>query len=155
VTDVSWDDIARQYLPWLARKTGKTYRLLSESEWEYAARAGTTTPFSFGSTIAKSQARVSAMSIMGTAEVGSFPPNSFGLHDMHGNVKEWVQDCRNISYTGAPSDGSAWQTGGCGLRMVRGGAWDTSPAHVRSAYRYMHTPSERVHNVGFRVARTL
>ena len=126
VTNVSWDNITKEYLPWLSPRTGKAYRLLTEAEWEYAARAGTTTRYAFGDTISKSQAQYSE-SILGSAgrtvEAGSFPANRFGLHDMHGNVWEWVQDCWNGSYNGAPSDGSAWTTRDCSLRVLRGGSW--------------------------------
>jgi formylglycine-generating enzyme required for sulfatase activity len=109
VINVSWDD-ARDYVEWLSRHTGKTYRLLTEAEWEYAARAGTTTNYAFGDKITGEQARLSEVapySAGTTAEVGSFPANRFRLHDMHGNVGEWVEDCWNADYRGAPADGSA------------------------------------------------
>ena len=109
VINVSWND-ARAYVAWLSRKTGRSYRLLSESEWEYVARAGTTTRYHTGDTIALSQANYANASGQ-TVEVGSYAANVFGLHDVHGNVWEWTQDCRNSSYTGAPTDGSAWETG--------------------------------------------
>ena len=164
VINVSWEDITRQYLPWLSRKTGKTYRLLTEAEWEYAARAGTTTPYAFGDTVTKSQALHSerADSFGMTAEVGSFAANAFGLHDMHGNVWEWVQDCWSRSYDGAPSDGSArlsWLSWLCATRMARGGSFTTSPNELRSAHRFARyersTPASRWIDLGFRVARTL
>jgi formylglycine-generating enzyme required for sulfatase activity len=109
VINVDWSD-AKEYTAWLARKTGKTYRLLSEAEWEYAARAGTTTPYAFGNSIldwpaGKLRAQYGAKM---TAEVGSFPANRFGLHDMHGNVWEWVEDAWHWNYEGAPTDGSEW-----------------------------------------------
>jgi formylglycine-generating enzyme required for sulfatase activity len=153
VIGVSWDDITKEYLPWLSRKTGKTYRLLTEAEWEYAARADTITRYAFGDTIAKSQAQFSAVA---TVERGSFQPNAFGLYDMHGNVWEWVQDCWNASYAGAPSDGStAWTTGDCGRRVVRGGSWNEDPWYLRSAVRYGFATQDRNITWGFRIGRTL
>ena len=121
VACVSWND-AQEYVRWLSRETGEEYRLLSESEWEYAARAGTTTAYHFGSDISSSQANY-GRNQGGTVPVGSYPPNGFGLHDVHGNVWEWVGDCWNDDYHGAPSDGSAWTAGNCGRRVLRGGAW--------------------------------
>jgi len=164
VINVSWDDITNDYMPWLSRKTGKTYRLLTEAEWEYAARAGTTTPFSTGLTITTSQANFNADYTYGgsakgtyrqrTVEVGSFPPNAFGLYDMHGNVSEWVQDCWNMNYSRAPSDGSAWTSGDCGRRVYRGGAWQQLPQYLRAASRSFSS-GRRDDSGGFRVARTL
>jgi len=163
VINVSWDD-AKEYVAWLSRKTGKTYRLLTEAEWEYAARAGTTTPFSTGPTITTSQANFhgnytypgsgKGVYRAKTVDVGSFPPNAFGLHDMHGNVWEWVQDCWNASYSGAPSDGSAWTTGNCSRWVLRGGSWYDDPRYLRSAARFRDTPV-RDYFAGFRVGRTL
>jgi len=157
--NVSWND-AQEYVAWLSGKTGAAYRLLSESEWEYAARAGTTTRFHFGSTIATSQANYSGIGSGGisrdrTVPVGQFPANGFGLHDVHGNVDEWVQDCYHGSYDGAPRDGSAWESGGCPKRVLRGGCWNYSSRIVRSANRYGLEPDYRYHNLGFRVAQTL
>jgi len=150
----------------LSRRTGAKYRLLSESEWEYAARAGTTTPFHTGERITTDQANFDGRSTYNgsskgeyrgqTLPVGSFDANRFGLHDMHGNVWEWVEDCWNDSYSGAPSDGSAWKTGECGRRVTRGGSWDRLPWGQRSANRFSVGTNIR-HNAtsGFRVARTL
>ena len=155
---VSWDDITKEYLPWLSHKTGKAYRLLSEAEWEYAARAGTTTRYAFGDKISKSQAQYSEEgfgSAGRTVEAGSFPANRFGLHDMHGNVWEWVQDCWNGNYKDAPTDGSAWTAGDCSNRMLRGGAWDSHPWSLRSAIRDSKRSDYRYDFRGFRVARTL
>jgi len=149
--NVSWED-AQSYLKWLSGKTGKSYRLLSESEWEYVARAGTTTPYHFGGSIASSQARYNSDS---TVPVGSYPPNAFGLHDVHGNVWEWTQDCWNDNYQGAPNDGSAWQSGDCSRRVLRGGSWLSDPRFLRSANRDGYTAGNRDYNNGFRVARTL
>jgi formylglycine-generating enzyme required for sulfatase activity len=109
VINVSWIDITKEFLPWLSSKTGRTYRLLSEAEWEYAARGGTT--FSTGRTITPDQANFDGKGT--TIEIGSFLANAFGLHDMHGNVREWVQDCYKDSYTGVPTDGSALLSADC------------------------------------------
>lgn len=156
--NVSWDD-ARMYLQWLSCKTGAEYRLLSESEWEYAARAGTLTAYSWGSEAGRARANCdrcgSRWDDERTAPVGSFSPNVWGLHDMHGNVYEWVQDCWNNSYNGAPPDGSARESGDCPGRAMRGGSWGGHPRHIRSAYRNWHRTGNRADHVGFRVARDL
>jgi formylglycine-generating enzyme required for sulfatase activity len=154
---VSWDD-AQAYVKWLAGKTREPYRLLSEAEWEYACRAGTTTAYSFGDTISKKQAQFSEGSwgsAGGTVKVGSFPPNAFGVHDMHGNVWEWCEDCWNDNYNGAPADGLAWTTGNCAGRVLRGGSWSSGPGYVRAARRIGSISGDRYNYVGFRVARTL
>jgi formylglycine-generating enzyme required for sulfatase activity len=161
VMNVSWDDIAKEYLPWLNRKTGKAYRVPTEAEWEYAARAGTTTPYAFGDTIALSQAQFSAPNDPQfyprnkTVEVGSFRPNPFGLHDMHGNVSEWVQDCFHDGYHDAPSDGTAWTSGDCSLRVTRGGSIGSFSTYIRSAARWRQPPGTRLLAVGLRVMRPL
>ena len=140
VIHVSWSD-AKTYVEWLSGWTGETYHLLSEAEWEYAARAGTTTPFSTGWTIGPYQANFrggKTLPVRGgkALPVGSFPPNGFGLHDLHGNVWEWVEDCWHGSYAFAPSDGSAWTSvGDCEWRVLRGGSWDDEPRAHRSAFR--------------------
>ena len=162
VINVSWHD-AQEYVSWLSRRTGKRYRLLSESEWEYAARGATTGPFHFGATIATAQANYKGNRTYGagvtgpyperTVAVGSFPPNAFGLHDVHGNVWEWVQDCDHDSYAGAPANGSAWESGECARRVARGGAWNVAPKYLRSAYRISESSGYRHNYVGFRVAR--
>jgi formylglycine-generating enzyme required for sulfatase activity len=158
VINVSWDD-ARAYVAWLSKATGKTYRLLSEAEWEYCCRAGTTTAYSVGDTITKQQAQFSEGKIgsaMQTVEVGTFAANTFGLHDMHGNVWERVEDAWHANYQGAPADGSVWQDGDKFLRVGRGGSWlDEIPRNLRSAYRGSSTTDNRSFNLGFRVARTL
>jgi formylglycine-generating enzyme required for sulfatase activity len=152
VVDVSWE-AATDYTEWLSRKTGRTYRLLSEAEWEYAARAGTTTPYSFGATIATDQANFAGEK---TVAVGSYPASPFGLSDMHGNVWEWVEDCYADSYRDAPADGTAVAPAGCDWRVVRGGAWNTSTAeNMRTAFRLRRVPGSARDNVGFRVARPL
>jgi formylglycine-generating enzyme required for sulfatase activity len=163
VINVSWNDITRQYLPWLSRKTGKTYRLLTEAEWEYVARAGTTTQYHFGNderdlctygNVADQTANCRD-AYMPTAPVGSFQRNAFGLHDVHGNVWEWVQDCWNDNHNGASSDGSARTTGECSRRVLRGGSWINGPQDLRSAVRGRDSAGDRDSSGGFRVARTL
>jgi formylglycine-generating enzyme required for sulfatase activity len=153
---VSWDD-AKQYAAWLSRVSGKTYRLLSEAEWEYAARAGTSTAYYWGDEIGKGNANCSECGSewdgKQTAPAGSFKSNAFGLHDMAGNVSQWVEDC--ASYQQASSDGSANTTVYCGQRVIRGGSWSDSPQDLRSAYRSSVDLDNRVSVIGFRVARTL
>ncbi|PZV16103.1 MAG: hypothetical protein DCF21_10995 [Leptolyngbya sp.] len=171
VEEVSWDD-AVEFCQRLSRHTKRQYRLPSEAEWEYACRAGTTTPFHFGSTITTDLAnyRGTDWDILGntypgnygqgpkgsfreqTTEVGSFPPNAFGLYDMHGNVWEWCQDVWHENYEGAPTDGSAWLEGGNQTRRpLRGGSWDFYPAFCRSAYRLRFASGYSLNDVGFRV----
>jgi formylglycine-generating enzyme required for sulfatase activity len=163
VIDVSWQD-AQAYLEWLNAELGLSgrtdaYRLPSEAEWEYACRAGTTTDYSFGTTITKSQAQFSegeTGSAKQTAPVGSFPANAFGLYDMHGNVWEWCEDVWHANYQGAPTDGSAWTAGGeQARRVVRGGSWFDQPVLLRSALRSWIYPSYRDFILGFRLARTI
>ena len=159
VIDVSWED-AQQYVRWLSRERGERYRLLSESEWEYVARAGTETRYHWGDAIGRNRANCdgcgSRWDDNRTAPVGSFSPNGYGLHDVHGNVREWVEDCWHGSYSGAPRDGGAWTTGGnCSRRVLRGGSWNLKPGGVRSANRLMFTTGSRSNLAGFRVARTL
>lgn len=157
VIDVSWDDVTKDYLPWLTKKTGKTYRLLTEAEWEYAARAGTNGIWSFGDTEADlgGYAWFSGNSGSQTHPVGGKKPNAFGLYDMHGNVLEWVEDCYKDSYQGAPSDGSKVpEVSGCN-RVVRGGSWYDRPWKLRSADRRFRYISDRKGFLGFRLARTL
>ena len=163
VIKVNWKD-AQAYITWLNGQLGLTgrldaYRLPSEAEWEYACRAGSTTPFSFGDTITKDQAQFSegnSGSAKQTVPVGSFPANAFGLHDMHGNVWEWCADAWNDSYTGAPSSGEAWLTGkNTSICIVRGGSWYDYPNTLRSASRLAYNDPSKVSYVGFRLARTL
>ncbi len=155
---VTWED-AQAYVRWLSGETGKQYRLLSEAEREYAARAGMTTRYSWGDLIGRNRANCGKEcgdNYDYTAPVGSFAANGFGLHDMHGNVWEWVEDCWHGSYAGAPSDGSGWVSGGdCGRRVLRGGSWDGYPGNLRSASRLRYDPGGRSGYLGFRVARTL
>ena len=166
VINVSWDD-AQQYVAWLAKKTGKGYRLPSEAEWEYAARAGTKTPFWTGNCIKTDQANYDGnLNYNGcgaktgvyrkqTVPVGSLPANPWGLHEVHGNVWEWVQDPDHGSYKGAPADGSVWEAGGSSARVVRGGSWGFIPWFLRAAVRDGIEPVNRDNSLGFRLARTL
>ena len=156
---VSWED-AQQYVEWLRSRTGEQYRLPSEAEWEYAARAGTTTDYSWGDALGSNRANCgtcgSRWDNERTAPVGSFAPNAFGLHDVHGNVNEWVEDCRHGSYAGAPADGSAWTDGlDCGSRVFRSGYWRNLGYVLRSAHRGGDHPIWRDAATGFRVAKTI
>jgi formylglycine-generating enzyme required for sulfatase activity len=164
VINVSWED-AQAYCTWLSEATGAPYRLPSEAEWEYACRAGTTTPFWTGATITTKQANYDGNYTYGAGRAGkyrrsstpvdTFEANFWGLHDMHGNVWEWVEDCWNDSYQGAPQDGSAWLQRDCLERVVPGGSWIDHPWFLRSAGRYGGVPDNRVEYLGFRVSRTL
>jgi formylglycine-generating enzyme required for sulfatase activity len=155
---VSWDD-AQGYVAWLSRMTGKSYRLLSEAEWEYVTRAGSTTAFFWGEEFGKNKANCNGCGgqwdNLQTSPAGSFKPNAFDLHDTVGNVWQWVQDCYHDNYSGAPADGSAWTSGGCSLRVVRGGSWGSNPQDLRSANRGRDPADARDNDVGFRVGRTL
>jgi formylglycine-generating enzyme required for sulfatase activity len=155
VINVSWRD-AQEYVRWLSYQTNQSYRLLTESEWEYAARAGTTTAYFTGSSIRDDQARFSARS---TSPAGSFPPNRFGLYDMTGNVWEWVEDCfpggQGVNYAVAPTNGSAVTSGMCGARWLRGGAWDSDDNFLTSSFRQLDFAETTSPSFGFRVARSL
>jgi formylglycine-generating enzyme required for sulfatase activity len=151
VINVSWVD-AKAYVGWLSQRTGKAYRLMSEAEWEYCCRAGTTTTFAFDDTITPVQAQFSAKE---TAEVGAFRPNAWGLYDVHGNVWEWCEDNWHADYQGAPQDGSVWQGGDASLRVLRGGSWGVYQDHLRSSIRSRNPPEFRADFTGFRVARGL
>ena len=166
VINVSWED-AMNYVRWLRVETGEDYRLLSEAEWEYVARAGTNTPFHTGRTISTDQANYDGDLTYGsgregsyrkqTVPVGSFAANAFGLHDVHGNVWEWVEDCWHGSYEDAPENGVAWKWdgGNCSVRVMRGGSWYRPPSDLRSGFRRRRGISSRDETYGFRVARTL
>ncbi|MFO1183518.1 MAG: SUMF1/EgtB/PvdO family nonheme iron enzyme [Bauldia sp.] len=166
VVDVSWDD-AKLYLAWLSRTTGRTYRLLSESEREYVTRAGTTTPFWWGSSIVTTQANYDgdATPYTGGGQKGqsrgksvpvdSFDANPFGLYNVSGNVWEWTEDCWHGTYDGAPADGKAWTSGPCEFRVYRGGSWISDPGYLRSASRLRDSSNYRSSRIGFRVARDL
>ena len=122
VMRVGWDDVT-PYLAWLSMETGKRYRLPSEAEWEYAARGGTTTRYYTGDSVTREEANYGRYFVGRPVSVGSYAPNPFGLHDMLGNLAEWCEDCWNTDYVGAPADGSAWLTGDCERRVLRGGHW--------------------------------
>ena len=170
VINVSWDEAVR-YAQWLSRETGENYRLLSEAEWEYAARAGSTKKYHFGNDTAE-LCRYANHADAGTdyewrntacsdgvgkqtAVVGSYAPNAFGLYDMHGNVWEWVQDCWSNHYMWAPRHGEARLEGDCSMRVLRGGAWGYEPESLRAAFRTPLSTQQRSNDIGFRVARTL
>lgn len=170
VINVSWDD-AQEYIAWLNTQVegSDPYRLPTEAEWEFAARAGTTTPFAFGETISTEQANYDGNIVFGLGWIGVFrgqtvpvedldAANAWGLLHMHGNVYEWVEDCWHHTYAGAPTDGSAWlseQDGDCSRRVLRGGSWNGNPRNLRSAYRFWEEPEVRNGAIGFRPARTL
>ena len=170
---VSWND-ARAYVGWLNGQTGGGWRLPSEAEWEYAARAGGETLYHFGDDASRlcehgNVADTTELPNGGVwtpkvecsdgaaypTRVGSYRPNALGLHDVHGNVAEWTQDCWNGSYAGAPTDGSAWESGDCSARVLRGGSWDDIPSVLRAAIRNRNSTGNRFYLSGFRVARTL
>lgn len=179
VVNVSWDD-AQEYVRWLSRETGEGYRLLTEAEWEYVARAGTATARHWGESESAQCRYENGFDLDGSrtdqgqgwmeefqmvpvscsdgfseaAPVGSFEPNAFGLHDVLGNVSEWTEDCRNDSYEGAPIDGRAWLSGDCSVRVLRGGSWSGIPRNVRSGLRQAAPAWDRIYDsFGFRVAR--
>ncbi len=156
---VSWRD-ARSYVRWLRKFLGQPYRLLSEAEWEYASRAGTRTAYPWGAAAGRDRANCkgcgSRWDGRKTAPAGTYRPNAFGLHDMHGNVREWVQDCWHVSYRGAPADGSAWtERADCNKRVLRGGSWNDIPWDMRSARRMSGRWKDRNSKTGFRIALTL
>ena len=163
VINVTWND-AKAYVAWLSRRTSKTYRLLSEAEWEYVARAGTTTPFWWGSTIATNLANHNGNYTYGngpkgeyrgrTMPVDSFSPNPWGLYQMLGNVWVWTEDCYS-NYREAPTDGSARTFASCNKRVLRGGSWISLPKFLRSAFRFVYDGADGGDVFGFRVARTL
>ncbi len=175
--NISWND-AQDYAAWLSAKTGKSYRLLSEAEFEYAARGGTRTPWYWGGNDDRNKACGFANlhdesgkkahpnyvwshvlcddSAEENAPTGKYKPNAFGLHDMIGNVREWVADCHQTGYTGAPDDGSVRpHSGACEKRVVRGGGWVDGASTARAAYRYAEAEGMRNYQLGFRVARDL
>ena len=164
VVCVNWND-AKAYVAWLSIHTSKTYRLLSEAEREYVARAGTTTPFWWGATISTSQANYNGEYTYAggskgeyrksTVAVDTFAANPWGLYNVHGNVWEWTEDCWNERNAGNPGNGSARTSGDCGSHVLRGGSWIGYPRSLRSASRSWSPPADRTNIVGFRVAKTL
>lgn len=164
VVEVNWHD-AQEYVQWLGSQTGQTYRLPTEAEWEYAARAGSTTRYTTGSCIDTTQANFQggapAPGCPGgiyremTLPVRSFASNAWGLYEMHGNVWEWVEDCWHSDYNGAPNDGSAWTgSGECGVAVLRGGSWSMGGRSIRSAARAYDQKTVRIQYRGFRVVRS-
>lgn len=170
VVCVNWND-AKAYVSWLSKSTGQVYRLPSEAEWEYAARAGGRGVYFFGDSVEMlcrygngldrssdykwGNKKCSDGFGVGTAPVGSFLPNAFGVHDTIGNVWEWLEDCWNESYFGAPANGASWITGDCSNRGTRGGSWLNDPRFLRSAHRNRLFNLYRKYNTGFRVAREI
>ena len=176
VINVSWED-AQEYVRWLSRETGETYRLPTEAEWEYVARAGTTTARYWGESESGQCRYANGLDATArpefasphlftfvacsdgygtrTAPIGMFEPNVFGLYDVLGNAEEWTEDCWNESYRGAPTDGSAWRSGDCSLRVQRGGTFNSRPDILRSAFRHRDSPGERFGRAVFRVFRTI
>lgn len=152
-TNINWTK-ARAYADWLSAKTGQRYFLPSEAEWEYAARAGTTTPWNTGDAVIGDDANIMDQ-FKQAVPVGGFPANAFGLHDMIGNVSEWTLDCHNVGYFGVPTDGGAAMTPNCPQRAIRGGYWSSLPRYVRSAYRPGIEPKTESPAIGFRVTRAL
>jgi formylglycine-generating enzyme required for sulfatase activity len=166
VVCINWND-AKAYAAWLSSKTGKNYRLLSEAEREYVTRAGTTTPFWWGSSISPDQANYDGSADpykgggtegeyrKGTVAVDSFEGNPWGLFNVHGNVREFTEDCWNDSNTGNPGDGTVRTIGACDRRVVRGGSWFVDPRRLRAAFRFGNPSNYRGSDLGFRLARTL
>jgi formylglycine-generating enzyme required for sulfatase activity len=157
VMNVSWLD-AKEFAAWLSQKTGQRYRLPSESEWEYASRANTRGTYWWGADVGARHANCNGCGTgqaQKTLQVGSFPPNAFGLYDTSGNVAEWVEDCWHADYQGAPSDGSAWTTGQCQLRVLRGGAFDSSANYITTASRFRYDYDVAYSANGFRLVREL
>ena len=168
VINVSYKDITQQYIPWLNQITGESYRLPSEAEWEYAARANSTSQYPWGNTASHNYANYGQDKDeddccggvargkdlwVNTAPVHSFSPNAFGLYDMHGNVWEWTQDCWNNHYLGAPDNGQAWLIGICSTRVLRGGSWYVTSFVLRSSNRFRTSVSNHDGNIGFRLVQ--
>jgi formylglycine-generating enzyme required for sulfatase activity len=157
VACVNWQE-ATDYCNWLSEQSGRRFRLPSEAEWEYACRAGTSTPFALGDDITIADANFlydetgRRIGPENRTPAGSYPPNAFGLHDLHGNVCEWVADSWHPNYLAAPHDGRAWIQPGDERRVIRGGAWDYLPRLLRSSWRDWRAESYRADNLGFRVA---
>lgn len=158
VRDVSWDDV-QVYVKWLSTTTGKTYRLPTEAEWEYAARAGTSTRYWWGEQMAAGKANCKDCGPPWRADTpgkaGSFAPNPWGLYDVNGSVWEWVADCWHNSFKDAPSDAKAWDAPNCSVRVIRGGSWREGAAYMVSSSRFKYDASVRHAQNGFRVARNI
>ncbi len=164
VINISYDD-TQNFISWLNRKTGETYRLLSEAEWEYVARAGQDAPFGTGYEMTAALANFDGKAPYGSSQtgpyrrktepVGKYPPNAFGVHDMHGNVYEWVEDCWNADHSGSRGDGSPRTDGDCKYRVMKGGSWVTHGYQMRAAARVRYVTDYRYDDYGLRLARTL
>jgi formylglycine-generating enzyme required for sulfatase activity len=157
VINVSWLD-AKAFVAWLSQKTGFKYRLPTEAEWEYAARAGTSTTYWWGADVGSGRANCQNCNTgqgRMTLSVGAFKPNAFGLYDTSGNIAEWVEDCWHDDYHGAPTDGSAWNQPQCQLRVLRGGAFDSDAMYVSSAARFRYDYDVPYSANGFRIVREL
>jgi formylglycine-generating enzyme required for sulfatase activity len=164
VINVDWND-AQAYAQWLSKKTGHTYRLPSEAEWEYASKAGSSTTYSWGDTASHAHANYGMDTCCGgfvigpdewevSAPVGRFLPNPFGLHDLSGNLWEWVEDCWDPNPATGPVDGGPRRDGDCGLRIMKGGSWASMPVRIRASFRDAYTPGDYGEFIGFRVARS-
>jgi formylglycine-generating enzyme required for sulfatase activity len=158
VRDVSWND-AQAYVKWLSKVSGKSYRLPTEAEWEYAVRGGTSTRYWWGDKMATGKANCKVCGDPwnpdGPAPVGSFAANPYGIHDMNGSLWEWVSDCWHNTYKGAPADGRAWDEPNCNVRVIRGGSWREGADYMLSSTRFKYDASVRHSQNGFRVARDL
>ncbi len=158
VVCVSWDD-AKAFVTWISEQMGLPYRLLSEAEWEFAARSGIGSARYWGDELGRGNANCngcgSRWDDLRTAPVRSFAENRYYLFDMLGNVAEWVEDCWHDDYVAAPADGSAWISGQCEFRVIRGGSWRSQPAAVRAAARARDLPNLRANSIGFRIARDM
>jgi formylglycine-generating enzyme required for sulfatase activity len=158
MTNLSWND-ATQYVQWLAKQTGKPYRFLSESEWEYAARAGTRTRYFWGDQPVIGKANCKGCDNphdpLRPTDVGAFPANPFGMYDMAGGVAEWVDDCWHVTYQGAPGDGSAWRAPNCSRHVLRGGSWNNPPSDISVSARNFYDTDVRYVANGLRVALSL
>jgi len=158
VINITWED-AQTYVAWLSKMTGQPYRLPTEAEWEYAARAGTTSAYYWGEEIGAGNANCNGCGgkwdNKESSPIGSFAANPFGILDMAGNVFQWTQDCYHEDYAGAPTDGSAWLSGNCSIRVIRGGSWEASHPTLSSAARDKYSIDNRDYAQGFRIARDL
>ncbi|MDQ7072364.1 MAG: formylglycine-generating enzyme family protein [Gammaproteobacteria bacterium] len=166
VTKVSYNDITQHYIPWLNNVTNEHFRLPSEAEWEYAARAGGTTRYSWGDAIDCSKAHYNGGEnsscyykvngkLRGTTAVATYPANNFGLFDMHGNVWEWTQDCWHSNYNGSPTSSKAWTQQNCKQYVARGGSWVISAENLRITYRNKYNKTERNPSLGFRLVQEI
>ena len=158
MTNLSWDD-ATQYVQWLATRTGKPYRLPSEAEWEYAARSGTNSRYTWGNQVGIGNANCNGCGgprdPLHSANVASYAPNAWGLYDVQGGVAEWVEDCWHSTYQGAPADGTPWRSSSCSRHVLRGGSWNSPPGDITVSSRNFYDANVRYLTNGVRVALTL